>query len=200
MMCPVSKVPIEDRCATEDGMEMGLFQDRIVLSVGTCVSDRKDAAWLSGHQLFQRKPAVREASSLCIHTAVQRDTVWATKSNCEEADSGGTRHVTLFQYHVNSQNEVAVNTKSLKISKATLASLISIILSSVCTSASHLDNRMPCWCSFDCSSAALCLVVGSVVRTGLHLDTQLVLVKLGWQWPVKRRQGVWPEGSRIRLF
>lgn len=32
-----------------------------------------------------------------------------------------------------------------------------------------------------------------MVRSGLHLDTQLVLVKLGWEGPVERRQGVGPK-------
>ncbi|TNN54795.1 hypothetical protein EYF80_035001 [Liparis tanakae] len=54
----------------------------------------------------------------------------------------------------------------------------------------------------DGSAAALRLVVGSVVRAGLHLDAQLVLVELGRQRPVQWRQGVRPAGlwalARVR--
>lgn len=56
----------------------------------------------------------------------------------------------------------------------------------------HLDDGMSRWCSLDCSSAALGLIVGPVVRAGLHLNMQLVLVKLGGQRPVKWRQSVRP--------
>ena len=72
-----------------------------ILEVSTCVSDRRDVAEWIGRQLFPRKPAETAASSLCIHTAVQRDTVWAMKSNCEEAISNETQHVTLLQHHMN---------------------------------------------------------------------------------------------------
>lgn len=51
------------------------------------------------------------------------------------------------------------------------------------------------WRGLDGSSAALRLVVGSVVRPGLHLNTQLVLVELGRQRPVEWRQGVGPAGG-----
>lgn len=52
-------------------------------------------------------------------------------------------------------------------------------------------------CSFDSSSAALRLVVGSVVWPRLDLNTQLILVKLGWQRPIKWRQGVRPEINQM---
>lgn len=45
---------------------------------------------------------------------------------------------------------------------------------------SCLDNRVSCWCSLYGSSAPLCLIVGSVVGSGLHVNVQLILVKLGW--------------------
>lgn len=45
---------------------------------------------------------------------------------------------------------------------------------------SYLDDRVSCRCSLDGSSAPLCLIVGSVVGAGLHLNVQLILVKLGW--------------------
>lgn len=61
---------------------------------------------------------------------------------------------------------------------------------------SHLDDRMTRRCSFDGSSAPLRLIVSSVVRTRLHLDTQLVLVKLGRQRPVEWWQGVRPTGVK----
>lgn len=56
----------------------------------------------------------------------------------------------------------------------------------------HLDDRMSCRCSLYGSSAPLRLIVGSVVWTRLHFDTQLILVKLGRQWPVKWRQRIRP--------
>ena len=94
------------------------------------------------------------------------------------------------------------NPKSIKASSLQATLLItqhysekSIEALLICTSASHLDNGVSRGCGFDGSPAAFRLIVGSVVRTRLHLDAQLVLVELGWQRPVKRRQGVGPEGS-----
>lgn len=48
--------------------------------------------------------------------------------------------------------------------------------------------------SFDGTSAALSLIVGSVVRAGLDFDAKLVLVELGWQGPVEWRQSIRPGG------
>lgn len=47
-------------------------------------------------------------------------------------------------------------------------------------SISRLNNWVSCWRCLHRSSASFCLIVGSVVGTWLHLNTQLVLVKLGW--------------------
>lgn len=57
----------------------------------------------------------------------------------------------------------------------------------------HLDDGMSCWGGLHSSSAALRLVVGSVMRPGLDLYSQLVLVKLGRQRPVERRQSIRPK-------
>lgn len=40
----------------------------------------------------------RERLPLRVSTQLHRDTVWAVKSNCEEADDSETRHVTLFHH------------------------------------------------------------------------------------------------------
>lgn len=61
-----------------------------------------------------------------------------------------------------------------------------------CRGVLHLDDRMPCRRGLHGSSAPLRLIVGSVVRTRLHLNTQLILVKLGRQWPVKWWQRIRP--------
>ena len=62
----------------------------------------------------------------------------------------------------------------------------------ICGSVLHLDHGVSRRRGLDGSSAALRLIVGSVVRPGLHLDAQLVLVELGRQRPVERRQSVGP--------
>lgn len=62
----------------------------------------------------------------------------------------------------------------------------------------HLDDRMSRRRGLDGSSAALCLIVGSVVWAGLHLNPQLILVKLGRQRPVEWRQSIRPVlGQKI---
>lgn len=40
----------------------------------------------------------------------------------------------------------------------------------------YLHNRMPSCGRFDCTPASLGLIVSSVVRLGLHLDVELILV------------------------
>lgn len=52
-------------------------------------------------------------------------------------------------------------------------------------SATYLDYGVTTRGSFDSSSAALCLIVGPVVGSRLHLDPQLQLLILAWQRPVK---------------
>lgn len=48
----------------------------------------------------------------------------------------------------------------------------------------YLDKWVATRCCFDRSSAALCLIVRSVVGFGLHLYLQVILAKLAWQRPV----------------
>lgn len=44
-----------------------------------------------------------------------------------------------------------------------------------------------CGC-FDCTSAPLCLIVSPVMRFGLHLDVELVLVCAGGDRPFQGRE------------
>lgn len=39
---------------------------------------------------------------------------------------------------------------------------------------------------FDSTSASLCLIVGSVVGLGLHLDVEFILVRATGDWPLQR--------------
>lgn len=64
-------------------------------------------------------------------------------------------------------------------------------------SAPYLDNGVTTRGSFDSSPAALCLIVGPVVGSGLHLDPQLQLFILAGQRPVQRGEGRGP-GQRQR--
>lgn len=48
----------------------------------------------------------------------------------------------------------------------------------------YLDDRVATGRCFDGSSAALGLVVRSVVGFGLHLYLQVILAKLARQWPI----------------
>lgn len=52
--------------------------------------------------------------------------------------------------------------------------------------AAHLDNGVSARRRLDGAAAALRLVVGPVVRPGLHLQLQLALLKLGGEGPVQR--------------
>lgn len=52
----------------------------------------------------------------------------------------------------------------------------------------YLGNRVATGRSFDGSSAALGLIVRSVVGFGLHFYLQFILAKLARQRPVQRRQ------------
>lgn len=53
----------------------------------------------------------------------------------------------------------------------------------------YLHHRVPSWQGLHCPSAALRLVVGTVVGFGLHLDLQIVRTWAGWQLPIKSREG-----------
>lgn len=53
-------------------------------------------------------------------------------------------------------------------------------------SAPYLDYWVTTRGSFDSTSAALCLIVGPVVSSRLHLNPQLQLLILAWQRPVQR--------------
>lgn len=48
-----------------------------------------------------------------------------------------------------------------------------------------------------CSPAAFCLIVGPVVRLGLHINLQAVWARTGWQLPVESWQG-WAVGVKTR--
>lgn len=52
----------------------------------------------------------------------------------------------------------------------------------------HLDDRVPSCQRLHCTPAALRLVVGSVVRLGLHFDLQAVRPRGGRELPVQSRQ------------
>lgn len=167
------------------------------IQLRTCVSGRKDAAWSIGRQLFLRKPEGRAASSLRIHTAAQRDTVRRRRSSCDEANGSEPQHKALEfvpalwkQHFCLSCNRCYLQHKVLKVTVQVKVQVDAA--ARIRRFGSHLDDRMSCGWSLDGSSAPLCLIVGSVVRAGLHLDTQLVLVKLGRQRPVEWRQGVRP--------
>lgn len=170
-----------------------LCLNRKILQLSTCVSDRKDVVWLIGHQLFQRKPEERAVFSLCNHTAVkiERDAVWNQTAMRPAAVAKEFVPVSCEhdQRHVNLKLDL-ISYNSVKRWKKKNPEKFCF----------HLDNRMSSRCSFDGSSAALRLVVGSVVWPRLDLNTQLILVKLGWQRPIKWRQGVRPEINQMWEF
>lgn len=64
-------------------------------------------------------------------------------------------------------------------------------------STTYLDYRVTTRGCFDSSPAALCLIVGPVVGSGLYLDPQLQLLILAGQRPVERGEGRGP-GERHR--
>ena len=68
---------------------------------------------------------------------------------------------------------------------------------SVLASTTYLDYRVTTRGCFDSSPAALCLIVGPVVGSGLHLDPQLQLLILAGQRPVQWGEGRGP-GERPR--
>ena len=54
--------------------------------------------------------------------------------------------------------------------------------------AAYLDDRMTSSGGFDRSPAPLCLIVGSVMRLGLHVNMELVLVCMAGDRPFQRGQ------------
>lgn len=54
--------------------------------------------------------------------------------------------------------------------------------------AAYLDDRMTSSGGFDRSPAPLCLIVGSVMRLGLHVNMELILVCMAGDRPFQRGQ------------
>lgn len=59
-------------------------------------------------------------------------------------------------------------------------------------SCSDLHYRMSSWWCLHGSSTPFCLIMSAMVRPRLNIDSQLVLIKLTRQRPIKRRQRVRP--------
>ena len=54
---------------------------------------------------------------------------------------------------------------------------------------SHLDDGMPAGGGFDGPPAALRLVVGPVMGLGLHVDVQLIVLRVVGHGPLQGREG-----------